>query len=127
MTKKEKYAEIIKSLEGKPIETTKEKLIEFCQCEIALIDKKLAGNKRRAAQKPSPLTDDLTSQILSALTEEPLTVSQILSKLSLGAEFQHKATYRLSKLKDVSKSEVKIRDAHNRLVPRVAYSLKGED
>lgn len=114
-------------LEGKSIEITKEELIAFCQCEIALIDKKLADNKRRAAQKPSPLSDSLTEEILSVLTKEPLTIPQILSKLSLGAEYQHKVTYRLSKLPNLTKSEVKIRDAHNRLVPRVAYALKGED
>lgn len=127
MTKKEKYAEIVKLLEGKSIEIDKEELIVFCQGEIALIDKKLTDNKKRAAQKPSPLSDELSQKLLSILTEEPLTISQILSNLSLGAEYQHKVTYRLSKLPGLTKSEVKIRDSHNRLVPRVAYSKKEEN
>lgn len=126
MTKKEKYAEIVKLLQGQSIEITKEELIAFCQGEIALIDKKLENNKKIAMRKPSPLSDKLSQDLLEALTEEPLTISQILLKLSLGAEYQHKVAYRLSKLPNVTKSELKIRDAHNRLVPRVAYSKKEE-
>lgn len=101
MTKKEMYEVIIGAMETGELNVKPDVVIDFCQNEIALLDKKAAKAKARAAEKRAE-ADELTEEIKKVLTEEYQTIADITGAVAeiVGADAvsTHKVSYRLTQL-----------------------------
>lgn len=131
ITKREKYEAIIQAF--KTGETTIDlgTLIEFCEDEIASLDKKAAKAKETAAAKKAA-PDALVATIESALTGEFQTIAEILAVvIETDAEAtSQKITNRLTKLVNmgtVEKTQITIPATETSKTRKVqAYRLSSE-
>lgn len=83
---------------------------EFCDNEIALLDKKAAKAKETAAKKKAE-GDDLTEAVAAVLTETPQTIADIAAQINNEEATKSKCQYRLNQLAkngEAVKSEVVI-------------------
>ena len=98
ITKKDRYNAIIAILTGVDGDQIDE-LIEFCEHEIELLDKKSAKAKEAAAKRKTE-GDALSAVVKAALTDEFQTIADITEKVvETDAEATlHKVQYRLSQL-----------------------------
>lgn len=116
VTKKMKFEGMIAYFKGEETELTEADFIQFCQEQIADLDKKAAKAKERAAAKKAE-ADELTEVVFGVLTDEYQTIAQIAEAVALalpeGAEevSAQKITARLTKLVkagDVEKEQVTV-------------------
>ena len=112
-TKREFYENIIDAFNaGATCDLATEDVIAFCENEIALLDKKAAKAKERAAEKRAA-NDELTDIVKDALTDEFQTIADIAAKVAeTDAEATvHKVTYRLGQLVEngvAEKTDIKV-------------------
>ena len=91
VTKKEMYEMIKAALaENKDV-------VDFCDKEIASLDRKAAKAKERAAEKKAE-GDELTAVVESVLTDELTTIADITAKIDGPDVTVHKVSYRLGQL-----------------------------
>ena len=116
VTKKMKFESMIAYFQGEETELTEADFIQFCQEQIADLDKKAAKAKERAAAKKAE-ADELTETVFGVLTDEYQTIAQITEAVvaQLGEEGAEitaaKVTARLTKLiktGDVAKEQVTV-------------------
>ena len=106
LTKKDKLTAIIATLKGEGTEVAVADLVEYCEKEIELLDKKAAKAKETAAKKKAE-SDELTDVIASLLTDELQTTADIAAKIEGEDVTVHKVSYRLTQL---TKSGVAVKD-----------------
>lgn len=111
-TKKDYFTKIIKIISNSD-DTDKNELIYFLNTQIASIDKKAEGAKKRREKNKEIQKDDLKEEILNVLSFEYFSnLTQIKEKLS-GDPSQQKIVSRLTQLKEeglVEKDSLKIDD-----------------
>ena len=91
MTKKEMFEMIKVALADQA------SVVDFCNKEIAALDRKAAKAKERAAEKKAE-GDELTAVIESVLTDELTTIADITAKIEGPDVTVHRVSYRLSQL-----------------------------
>lgn len=79
-------------------------LVEFCDKEIAALDKKAAKAKETATKKKAE-GDELTDKIAGVLTSDFATIADIVKALNDDDVTNQKASYRLNKLAEAGKAE----------------------
>ena len=105
ITKRDRYNELITVLNGAMLnETAKQDLIEFCEAQIAQLDKKSDKAKEAAAAKKTE-TDPMTVAIQGVLTGEFATISDITDKVDVVDATEAKVRYRLNALVDAGVAE----------------------
>ena len=98
ITKREMYEAIIVMAAGGEMKYDKDAFIDFCQNEIALLDKKAAKAKEAAAKKRAE-GDELTDAVRAALsTEEFEPIAEIAARIEGPDVTVSKVTYRLTQL-----------------------------
>lgn len=98
-TKKDYFTKIIKIISNSD-DIEKNELIYFLNTQIASIDKKAEGAKKRREKNKEIQKDDLKEEILNALSFEYfLNLTEIKAKLS-GDPSQQKIVSRLTQLKE---------------------------
>ena len=113
ITKREKFEAIITAMETGDCPVTPDVIIEFCNAEIAALDKKSAKAKERAAEKRAE-GDTLTAIVKDALTDECEVIADIAAKVAAVAGEDatlHKVQYRLGQLAkngDAVSTDVKV-------------------
>lgn len=111
-TKKDYFTKIIKIISNSD-DIEKNELIYFLNTQIASIDKKAEGAKKRREKNKEIQKDDLKEEILNALSFEYfLNLTEIKAKLS-GDPSQQKIVSRLTQLKEeglVERDSLKIND-----------------
>lgn len=109
-TNKDRYTAIIAALTGAETEIATDELVEFCQKQIDALDRKSVKAKEKADARKEAL-DELTDTIYDILTDEPMTIGQILEILDNDELTNAKVSNRCSKLAKAGravKSEVTI-------------------
>lgn len=91
MTKKEMFEMIKVALADQAT------VVDFCDKEIAALDRKAAKAKERAAEKKAE-GDELTAVIESVLTDELATIADITAQIEGPDVTVHKVSYRLGQL-----------------------------
>lgn len=117
MTKKD-YFNKIKTL------VTDADVLDFCDKEIAALDAKAAKAKERAAKKAAA-GDALLDAIAAVLTDEPMTLGDIVDALGMDGVTVNKVSARGATLVDngvAVKTEVVIVDDNGKKYKRVAYT-----
>lgn len=113
LTKKEMYEAIISMMEGESVEVEVEEIVEFCQKEIAQLEKKAEKAKEKAAQKKAE-TDALMDVVENVLSEEDfMPIADIVVAIGDEEVTTHKVISRLSALiKDgrVEKQYITVKD-----------------
>lgn len=111
-TKKDYFTKIIKIISNSD-DADKNELIYFLNTQIASIDKKAEGAKKRREKNKEIQKDDLKEEILNVLSFEYFSnLTQIKEKLS-GDPSQQKIVSRLTQLKEeglVERDSLKIDD-----------------
>lgn len=111
-TKKDYFTKIIKIISNSD-DIEKNELIYFLNTQIASIDKKAEGAKKRREKNKEIQKDDLKEEILNVLSFEYFSnLTQIKEKLS-GDPSQQKIVSRLTQLKEeglVERDSLKIDD-----------------
>lgn len=111
-TKKDYFTKIIKIISNSD-DIEKNELIYFLNTQIASIDKKAEGAKKRREKNKEIQKDDLKEEILNALSFEYfLNLTEIKAKLS-GDPSQQKIVSRLTQLKEeglIERDSLKIND-----------------
>lgn len=111
-TKKDYFTKIIKIISNSD-DIEKNELIYFLNTQIASIDKKAEGAKKRREKNKEIQKDDLKEEILNALSFEYFSnLTEIKAKLS-GDPSQQKIVSRLTQLKEeglVERDSLKIND-----------------
>lgn len=111
ITKREMYEAVIEVMNGGELKYDPADVIEFCENEITLLDKKAAKAKETAAKKRAE-GDELTDAVraaLSADTFEP--ISDIAARIEGEDVTVAKVTYRLTSLVkngEAEKSEITV-------------------
>ena len=95
ITKKDNYNSIIKILSS--LDADHSDLIDFCEAQIAQLDKKAAKAKDAAAKKKDE-TDTLCDAIVAVLTDELTSIPDITEKVEGEDITLGKVQYRLNKL-----------------------------
>lgn len=95
ITKKDNYNSIIKVLSS--LDADYSDLIDFCEAQIAQLDKKAAKAKDAAAKKKDE-TDTLCDAIVAVLTDELTSIPDITEKVEGEDITLGKVQYRLNKL-----------------------------
>lgn len=126
-TNKDRYTAIIAALNGAETEIATDELVEFCQKQIDALDRKSVKAKEKADARKEAL-DELTDTIYDILTDEPMTIGQILEILDNDELTNAKVSNRCSKLAKAGravKSEVTIptdKEAGTKTRKLVAYA-----
>lgn len=126
-TNKDRYTAIIAALTGTETEIATDELVEFCQKQIDTLDRKSVKAKEKADARKEAL-DELTDTIYDILTDEPMTIGQILEILDNDELTNAKVSNRCSKLAKAGravKSEVTIpadKEAGTKARKLVAYA-----
>ena len=110
ITNKDRYTAIIATLTGAETEIATDELVEFCQKQIDALDRKSVKAKEKADARKKAL-DELTDTIYGILTDEPMTINEILEILDNDDVTNAKISNRCSKLAKAGravKSEVTI-------------------
>lgn len=126
-TNKDRYTAIIAALNGAETEIATDELVEFCQKQIDALDRKSVKAKEKADARKEAL-DELTDTIYDILTDEPMTIGQILEILDDDDLTNAKVSNRCLKLAKAGravKSEVTIpgdKEAGTKTRKLVAYA-----
>lgn len=99
ITKKEMFAMIRETIETgyMPEGLTDEMVIEFCDNEIAALDRKAVKAKENAAKKRAE-NSELTDRVFAVLTSELTTIADITDAIGDEAVTRAKCQYQLNKL-----------------------------
>jgi hypothetical protein len=99
MTKTEMFTAIRDYFAGNEMDerATNEAIMEFCDNEIAILDKRAVKAKERAAEKKAQ-GDELTETVFSLLTEEPMSRQEVTDLVNDPEVTLAKVGYRLSAL-----------------------------
>lgn len=97
ITNKSRYAAIINALTGAPCGIETDELVNFCERQIAAIDKKSEKARERAAEQRK-VSDELTERIAAMLTDEPQTLSELAAAINDEDITPSKVSARCSKL-----------------------------
>ena len=123
MTKREKFVAIMNG------ELNHEALVEFCEAEIAALDKKAEKTRERAAAKRAE-TDELREVVLSVLTDEFQTREQIAAQVldENGNPLSvNKVGSRLTALVNAElavKEKVSVEGADGKSIQKMGYKLR---
>ena len=104
-------------------------VLDFIDRQVALLDKRAAASKERAAKKRAA-SDELTELIYTMIfeAEDFITADDIVEKIGDEEVTKNKVTARVSKLVKagrVAKEQVKLEDGKKRMAYRIAE--EGED
>lgn len=119
VTKKEMFTEI------KTVLADRADIVEFCEKEIAALDRKAEKAKERAAKKRSE-GDELKDIVKSVLTSELQTTADIMEQIEGEEVTIGKISYRLNALVKEGvawKEDVTIETSEGKKVKRKAYAL----
>lgn len=99
ITKKEMFAMIRETIETgyMPEGLTDEMVIDFCEKEIAALDRKAEKAKETAAKKRAA-NSELTDRVFAVLTSELATIADITEAIGDEAVTKAKVQYQLNKL-----------------------------
>ena len=127
ITKKQMFEGMIAYFNGENVEIENEAFIEFCQDQIADLDKKAAKAKERAAAKKAE-GDELTDLVLSVLTDEYQTIADITVVVAetVPDVSASKVTARLTKLFNIGaieKEQISVEDSEGKKRKCMAYRL----
>ena len=127
LTKKQMFEGMIADFNGENVEIENEAFIEFCQDQIADLDKKAAKAKERAAAKKAE-GDELTDLVQSVLTDEYQTIADITVVVAetVPDVSASKVTARLTKLFNagaIEKEQISIEDSEGKKRKCMAYRL----
>ena len=127
LTKKQMFEGMIAYFNGENVEIENEAFIEFCQDQIADLDKKAAKAKERAAAKKAE-GDELTDLVHSVLTDEYQTIADITVVVAetVPDVSASKVTARLTKLFNagaIEKEQISIEDSEGKKRKCMAYRL----
>ena len=104
ITKREMYEAIITMVNGGEMKYDAEAFVEFCENEIALLDKKAEKAKERAAVKRAE-GDELTDAVYAVLGEDFEPIADIAARVEGADVTVSKVTYRLGQLVKAGKAE----------------------
>ena len=104
ITKREMYEAIAKAMETGECKYAPDVVIEFCENEIALLDKKAAKAKERAATKKAE-ADELMEVVAEALSEDFEPIAEIAGRIQGDDVTVAKVAYRLRKLAECGRAE----------------------
>ena len=104
ITKREMYEAIAKAMETGECKYAPDVVIEFCENEIALLDKKAAKAKERAATKKAE-ADELMEVVAEALSEDFEPIAEIAGRIQGDDVTVAKVQYRLRKLAEAGRAE----------------------
>lgn len=130
VTKKMKYEAMVAYFQGEETELTEADFIQFCQEQIADLDKKAAKAKERAAAKKAE-ADELTEVVFGVLTDEYQTIAQIAEAVALALPEDaeevsaQRITSRLTKLvksEDVIKEQIAV-EVDGKKSKKMAYRV----
>ena len=129
LTKKEYFTGLIAYFRGEDVEIENEDFIEFCQDQIADLDKKAAKAKERAAAKKAE-SDELTDLVYSVLTDEYQTIADITVTVAetVPDVSASKVTARLTKLFNagsIEKEQISVEDSEGKKRKCMGYRLAG--
>lgn len=97
ITNKSRYAAIINALMGAPCDIETDELVNFCERQIAAIDRKSEKARERAAEQRK-VSDELTERIAAMLTDEPQTLGELAAAIGDEDITTSKVSARCSKL-----------------------------
>ena len=128
-TKKQMFEGLIAYFHGEDVEIENEDFVEFCQNQIADLDKKAAKAKERAAAKKAE-SDELTDLVYSVLTDEYQTIADItvIVAETVPDVSASKVTARLTKLFNagsIEKEQVSVEDSEGKKRKCMGYRLAG--
>ena len=129
------YFEVIRGIieglgaEAFPEGVDADDVLDFIDRQIALLDKRAAASKERAAKKRAA-SDELTELIYTMIFEadDYITADEIVEKIDDEEVTKNKVTARVSKLVKagrIVKEQVKLEDGKKRMAYRIAE--EGED
>ena len=129
------YFEVIRGIveglgaEAFPEGVNADDVLDFIDRQVALLDKRAAASKERAAKKRAA-SDELTELIYTMIfeAEDFITADDIVEKIGDEEVTKNKVTARVSKLVKagrVAKEQVKLEDGKKRMAYRIAE--EGED
>lgn len=129
------YFEVIRGIieglgaEAFPEGVDADDVLDFIDRQVALLDKRAAASKERAAKKRAA-SDELTELIYTMIFEadDYITADEIVEKIDDEEVTKNKVTARVSKLVKagrVVKEQVKLEDGKKRMAYRIAE--EGED
>ena len=129
------YFEVIRGIveglgaEAFPEGVSADDVLDFIDRQVALLDKRAAASKERAAKKRAA-SDELTELIYTMIFEadDYITADEIVEKIDDEEVTKNKVTARVSKLVKagrVAKEQVKLEDGKKRMAYRIAE--EGED
>lgn len=126
-TKKMYYENLIAYFHGEDVEIENEDFVEFCQNQIADLDKKAAKAKERAAAKRAE-SDELTDLVYSVLTDEYQTIADITVVVAetVPDVSASKVTARLTKLFNagsIEKEQISVEDSEGKKRKCMGYRL----
>ena len=129
LTKKQMFEGLIAYFHGEDVEIENEAFIEFCQDQIADLDKKAAKAKERAAAKKAE-SDELTDLVYSVLTDEYQTIADITVVVAetVPDVSASKVTARLTKLFNtgvIEKEQISVEDSEGKKRKCMGYRLAG--
>ena len=129
LTKKEYFTGLIAYFRGEDVEIENEDFVEFCQDQIADLDKKAAKAKERAAAKKAE-SDELTDLVYSVLTDEYQTIADItvIVAETVPDVSASKVTARLTKLFNtgsIEKEQISVEDSEGKKRKCMGYRLAG--
>ena len=119
MTKKEMFEKIMTAM------ATDVEVVEFCEKEIAALDKKAAKAKETAAKKRAE-SDELMEIVKSLLTDEFQTLGDIAAQIEGEDITVAKVTARMTKLVKAEiavKEEISVEGADGKKHKKMAYKL----
>lgn len=128
-TKKQMFEGLIAYFHGEDVEIENEDFVEFCQNQIADLDKKAAKAKERAAAKKAE-SDELTDLVYSVLTDEYQTIADItvIVAETVPDVSASKVTARLTKLFNagsIEKEQISVEDSEGKKRKCMGYRLAG--
>ena len=129
LTKKQMFEGLIAYFHGEDVEIENEDFVEFCQDQIADLDKKAAKAKERAAAKKAE-SDELTDLVYSVLTDEYQTIADITVVVAetVPDVSASKVTARLTKLFNtgsIEKEQISVEDSEGKKRKCMGYRLAG--
>lgn len=97
ITNKSRYAAIINALTGAPCDIETDELVDFCERQIAAIERKSEKARERAAEQRK-VSDELAERIAAMLTDEPQTLGELTAAIGDEDITPSKVSARCSKL-----------------------------
>ena len=97
ITKKDYFKTLIAMLNGEDTAIDNAELIDFCEHEIATLEKRAATSRAKAAEKREA-GDELQDRIYGVLTEDWMAISDVVAALEDPEVTSSKVIYRLNAL-----------------------------